>query len=160
MISNFSSGIALAVRKGARTQTRAFAVNPNEIAKRIVSTKSIEKITKSMKMVSAAKLRGDTTRLESGRPFGAAFDQIYHPTVTEDEDPMPEYQKPLYVMITSDRGLCGGVNSFVGKAVKAAIEEDVAKGLSPKLFVVGEKGGPLMVRQYGKYLHGAVVECW
>lgn len=58
---------------------RGFAENPNDIAKRIESTKSIQKITKSMKMVSAAKLRGDTTRLMQGRTFGAGLQQVLNP---------------------------------------------------------------------------------
>lgn len=149
-----------ALRKAARTQIRTFADNPNEIAKRIVSTKSIEKITKSMKMVSAAKLRGDTNRLMDGRTFGATFQKVFHPELKEEEKPIPEYKKPLYVIVSSDRGLCGGVNSYVAKAVKAAINNDLERGVVPKVFVVGEKGSPLMAREYGQYLIGAVTECW
>ena len=69
-----------------RVSTRGFAENPNDIAKRIASTKSIQKITKSMKMVSAAKLRGDTQRLMDGRTFGRGFEQVLNPAeITEEE---------------------------------------------------------------------------
>lgn len=69
-----------------KLSSRGFAENPNDIAKRIASTKSIQKITKSMKMVSAAKLRGDTNRLMEGRNFGKGFEQLLNPVeVTEEE---------------------------------------------------------------------------
>jgi len=144
----------------SKIQSRGFAENPNDIAKRIASTQSIQKITKSMKMVSAAKLRGDTQRLMDGRPFGAGFSQIFAPEAKEEEAPVPEYKNPLYVLISSDRGLCGGVNSFVCKAVKAAVDADVEKGLSPKVVILGDKGGPQMARTHFDYVLGSMGECW
>lgn len=150
------------VRAGgvSKVQSRGFAENPNDIAKRIASTASIQKITKSMKMVSAAKLRGDTQRLMDGRQFGQSFEKIFAPTIKEGEEELPAYEKPLYVLISSDRGLCGGVNSFVCKAVKAAVDEDVKNGLSPRIVILGDKGAPQMARSHGKYLIASMGECW
>mmetsp|Transcript_7899 Transcript_7899/g.10019 ORF Transcript_7899/g.10019 Transcript_7899/m.10019 type:complete len:312 (+) Transcript_7899:228-1163(+) len=144
----------------SKIQSRGFAENPNDIAKRIASTQSIQKITKSMKMVSAAKLRGDTNRLMDGRPFGTGFDKMFNAEPMEEETPLPEYKKPLYVLISSDRGLCGGVNSFVCKAVKAAVDADVEKGLTPRVLILGDKGGPQMARSHAGYVLGSIGECW
>lgn len=150
------------VRAGgvSRVQSRGFAENPNDIAKRIASTQSIQKITKSMKMVSAAKLRGDTNRLMDGRHFSAGFDKVFNAEVKEEETALPEIKSPLYVLISSDRGLCGGVNSFVCKSVKACVDQDVANGLTPKVIVFGDKGSPQLARTHAEYVVGHVGECW
>lgn len=63
-------------------------------------------------------------------------------------------------MISSDRGLCGGVNSYVAKKIKAQLDEDVAGGLDPKVFIVGDKGAPLMQRTHGSLVLGAIAEPW
>lgn len=138
--------------------SRNFGVNPNEIAKRIASTKSIQKITKSMKMVSAAKLRGDTQRLLKSRTFGAGLTQVLDTTDLREGEVAYEFKKPLYVMITTDRGLCGGVNGYVAKKVKLHVDEDTGAGLSPKVFIVGDKGAPLMLRTHGSNVLGSVTE--
>merc|ERR1712162_71009 len=78
----------------------------------------------------------------------------------EEETALPDYQKPLYVLISSDRGLCGGVNSFICKMVKAAIDKDVAAGKEPELLILGEKGWGQMSRTHGKYIIGQMGECW
>jgi len=141
-------------------QQRGMAENLQDIAARIKSTGNIGKITKSMKMVSAAKLRGDTDRLIKGRPFGKVTNPIFVATPGEDDVALEASKKPMYVMITSDRGLCGGVNSFVAKNTKAAIDVDVENGKTPAVFIVGDKGSGPMARQYGDYLIGQVNEPW
>jgi len=145
-------------------QTRGFAINPNEIAKRIQSTKSVEKITKSMKMVSAAKLRGDTERLNQGRPFGKSFMSIFNPVVinSEDEDISinSEAKKPVYVPITTDRGLCGGVNTIVCKQVKLAVDADKANNTDPSIYIVGEKGSSQLSRTHADDIVGSTDETW
>eukprot|EP00516_Mucochytrium_quahogii_P000026 CAMPEP_0203745402 /NCGR_PEP_ID=MMETSP0098-20131031/1150_1 /ASSEMBLY_ACC=CAM_ASM_000208 /TAXON_ID=96639 /ORGANISM=" , Strain NY0313808BC1" /LENGTH=297 /DNA_ID=CAMNT_0050633171 /DNA_START=274 /DNA_END=1167 /DNA_ORIENTATION=+ len=141
-------------------QTRGFAENLKDILNRINSTNNIQKITKSMKMVSAAKLRGDTMRLENGRAFGNSFNKVFEATATDEDTPLDAPKNPMYVVISSDRGLCGGVNSFVSKATKAAIDEDVAAGLNPKVMVIGDKGHAQILRTHGPHLVGQINECW
>eukprot|EP00924_Labyrinthula_sp_SR-Ha-C_P005662 maker-scaffold_14-snap-gene-1.3-mRNA-1 protein AED:0.01 eAED:0.01 QI:398/1/1/1/1/1/3/419/321 len=137
--------------------TRGLAVNPNDIAKRITSTQSIEKITKSMKTVSAVKLRADTKRLMEGRVFGSGFERILNPSLSEEEE-KPEIKNPLYVMISSDKGLCGGVNGYVSKMVKASLDEDSKNDKNPKLMVLGEKGLAMVQRTHGDYIVGTIGE--
>jgi len=142
-----------------KIQTRGFAENLKEIQMRITSTENIRKITASMKMVSAAKLRGDQERLDLGRPFGTTMSKIFNAQPTEEDVVVArEVKNPLYVVISSDRGLCGGVNSAVAKATKAAIDKDVAKGLNPKVFIIGDKGSGPLVRTHGDYVLGQINE--
>lgn len=63
-------------------------------------------------------------------------------------------------MITSDRGLCGGVNGYVAKKVKAQVDEDVKAGKDSKIVVIGDKGGPLMQRGFGARVLGSFSEPW
>lgn len=141
-------------------QSRNFAENLKDIQMRITSTQNIQKITKSMKMVSAAKLRGDTDRLMSGRPFGRAMKKLFNATPGDEDTPLEESKNPMYVVISSDRGLCGGVNSFVCKATRLAVDQDVAAGKNPKIFVIGDKGHGPLVRGHGQYLVGQLNEIW
>ncbi|GBG25516.1 ATP synthase subunit gamma, mitochondrial [Hondaea fermentalgiana] len=143
-----------------KLQSRGFAENLKEIQVRIQSTENIRKITASMKMVSAAKLRGDQERLDQGRPFGKTVEKLFSATPGEDDTPVPPAQSPVYVVVSSDRGLCGGVNSAVAKVTKAAVDSDVANGLSPKIFVIGDKGSGPLVRTHGEYLLGQINEPW
>jgi len=153
-----AGGASLEPREVQRQQRRGFAENLKDIQTRINSTKNIQKITKSMKMVAAAKLRGDQDRLERGRPFGMALSQIFNAVPTEEDDPLPPAQKPVYVVNSGDKGLCGGVNAVVSKAVKSAVDADLANGIKPRIFVIGEKGHGALVRTHGQYLVGQIHE--
>lgn len=151
----------VAMRAGgpnARLQQRGFAENLKAIQMRITSTGNIQKITKSMKMVSAAKLRGDQTRLEVGKAFGASFAPVFNATPGEEDTALAAPQKPMYVVLSSDRGLCGGVNSFVAKATKLAVEEDIAAGKDPKIVVLGDKANAPLVRAFPDRVVGQVHE--
>ncbi|CAM9514454.1 unnamed protein product [Sphacelaria rigidula] len=113
-----------------------------QIMMRINATKNISKITQSMKMVSAAKLRGDEARLRAAQPFNEWTKEINDPPqVTEDGiDTSGWPQKNLIVAITSDRGLCGGVNSFVTRAIRKMLVTTKEEGKDVQIFIVGEKG--------------------
>lgn len=76
------------------------------------SVASINKITKAMKMVSAAKLRAVQRLLTAGRAFGAVPVKFYS---SEKAEPFPVPKNPLMVPYTSDRGLCGAINSSVAR---------------------------------------------
>lgn len=133
---------------------------------KIASTQSIQKITASMKMVAASKMRGAENRLFGGRPFGSAltkffpqpekeFDEgnnIYHLSTEEEENHI--------CLVTSDRGLCGGVNTFVCKTGKFGINELEAAGKSVEVSILGDKGRSQMHRVYGDRISSTMDECY
>jgi F-type H+-transporting ATPase subunit gamma len=94
-----------------------------------------------MKMVSAAKLKGDETRLAAAIPFNQWTYQIC-PEPSEIENATYEElpQKVLIVAFTSDKGLCGGVNSFITRGVRTMIKKLHAQGKDADIAVVGDKG--------------------
>lgn len=107
----------------------------------INATKNIKKITSSMKMVSAAKLKGDENRLALAKPFNAWTGGLNsEPKMIEDAtfDDIP--QKTLIVPFTSERGLCGGINSFITKGTRNCIHALNEKGKECDVVVIGEKG--------------------
>lgn len=117
---------------------------------RIVGTTNIEKITKSMKMVSASKLRGDTSRLMTARSFSKWADEVtgtHHDL--EDFDPKDFGQNNLIILTTSDKGLCGGVNSIMARHTRNLLAKLVAAGKDYQLMIQGEKGRALFRRLYG-----------
>jgi len=100
------------------------------IRKRIKSTKSTEQITKAMKMVAAAKLRGAEERLRAARPYAkmldAVIDDLYRRTNLEGYELVHgrgEAKKIEYLVITSDRGLCGGFNSHIIRYVEQQLKK-------------------------------------
>merc|ERR1719295_2004811 len=119
---------------------------------RLKSVKNIQKITQSMKMVSAAKFAKAERDLKSARPLGIAAQQFYKSAeiTTEKEQP-----KELYVAMTSDRGLAGAVHGNVNKAIRAKLEAKLAAGESldnVKILCVGDKSRAFMQRFFPKQL--------
>lgn len=141
------------------------------LANKIASMTNMEKITSSMKMVAAAKMKGTELRLAAGRVFGsrivaAAFPQ---PEVGEEalEDDIAaqlvtDSDTNAFVVISSDRGLCGGVNSSVVKCTKAAMEKLDAEGkaAAATINVVGDKARGGLERVYGANLACTMDETW
>lgn len=135
---------------------------------KIISVTNIQKITSSMKMVAAAKMAGTEKRLKDGRPFGmrtsaAAFPQSTDVEV-DDFDPsyafMPETgTKHHTVLVTSDRGLCGGVNTVVSKAARLA-NEKVNDSQSMVYSIIGDKGRGQLGRYFPEKLHYTMDETW
>jgi len=125
-----------------------------QIFNQIQSTKNIKKITSSMKMVSAAKLKGDENRLALAKPFNEWTDALCGESVlldTADLDAVTYEdlpQKTLIVPITSDKGLCGGVNSFVNRCTKDAVAKLIAQGKECDVVIVGDKGRSQMSRVF------------
>merc|ERR1711994_576691 len=97
--------------------------NLKAIAIRLKSVKNIQKITQSMKMVSAAKYARAERDLKAARPYGAGEQAFYEQAkVGEDPEGAPAPAgKELYVALTSDRGLCGGVHSSICKTIRAEL---------------------------------------
>ncbi len=100
-----------------------------QIRKRITSVKNTRKITKAMKMVSAAKLRRATDKAESSRPYEQELLQICS-TVLQDFEwksalsEKREVKKVCLVIVSSDRGLCGSLNTTLFKAVSKYLDEN------------------------------------
>jgi len=133
-----------------------------QILMRITSTSNIAKITKSMKMVSAAKMRGAQSRLNQGTPFCKWLDTIgSKPIVAEDSDLSSNQigRENMMIPISSDRGLCGGCNSYVAKATKSQMDKFPSTA-STSMFIIGEKGRSQLRRQCADHFKGSVAECW
>ena len=116
------------------------------IRKRINSVKKTSKITKAMKMVSAAKLRRAQAAIENLRPYATALDQVVAAVAMRSESlehpflQPREAKKRLFLVITSDRGLCGGFNNTLNRRLEYDLKERAARGESFSLFPVGKKG--------------------
>merc|ERR1712223_1463470 len=98
--------------------------NLKAIAIRLKSVKNIQKITQSMKMVSAAKYARAERDLKKARPYGTGAQAFYDQAKIGEEAegaPAAAGGKELYVAITSDRGLCGGVHSSICKTIRAEL---------------------------------------
>jgi len=134
-----------------------------QILNKINASKNIQKITGSMKMVSAAKLKGDEKRLELAKPFNSWTDALCPEPVSLEETDLVTYeelpQKTLILPITSDKGLCGGVNSFVSRAVRDAVPKIIKQGKEVDIVVVGDKGRSQMARSVPDYIRRTVTEC-
>jgi len=133
-------------RVAQRVYVRGMATE-KQIANQIVSTKNISKITASMKMVSAAKLKGDEKRLASAKPYNAWADAICGPGQEiefANFDDLP--QRILVVPMSSDKGLCGGINSYITRATKTIIAKAQSDGKEVDLVVVGDKGRAQLAR--------------
>lgn len=105
-----------------------------EIAIRLKSVKSIQKITKSMKMVSAAKFARAERDLKAARVFGACSGSLIEKSGVEAPE---KGTSELHVLISSDRGLCGAVHSSISRAIKAMMKE--SDGVNRKFVIVGDK---------------------
>lgn len=113
-----------------------------EISTRLKSVTSIQKITKSMKMVSAAKFARAEKTLKDARangPASLALSEQGKVPVDEQTD------KQVIVTISSDRGLCGAIHSGVAKAVKLALKAAPA-GVENRLVIVGDKSKAILSR--------------
>jgi F-type H+-transporting ATPase subunit gamma len=131
------------------------------IKKRIKSVKSTQKITKAMKMVAAAKLRKAQESAEKGRPYSQKMQNIILNLTKSINDPQNapkllvgtgEDKKYLCVVLTADRGLCGGFNSNICKLAKNNFKKIISEGKDLKIITVGSKGLDQIKREYGKYV--------
>ena len=133
----------------------------DDLKKRIKSVKSTQKITKAMKMVAAAKLKKAQDNAEKGRPYSEKLQNIIlNLTKTiSDKDNAPKLligngkdQVYLCVVLTADRGLCGGFNSNISKLAKKHFKNILKDGKVLKIITVGSKGYDQIKTDYGKYI--------
>ena len=121
----------------------------DDLKKRIASVKSTQKITKAMKMVAAAKLRRAQESAEKGRPYSEKMNNIILNLSSgiSDKENAPKLlsgsgnnKVHLCVVMTSDRGLCGGFNSNIIKKAKSFFAKLTEDGKDLKIITVGSKG--------------------
>ena len=133
----------------------------DDLKKRIKSVKSTQKITKAMKMVAAAKLRKAQENAERGRPYTQKMKNIILNLTKSINDPnnAPKLlvgsgkdQTYLCVVLTADRGLCGGFNSNICKLAKTNFRKIINQGKDLKIIIVGSKGLDQIKREYEKYI--------
>ena len=133
----------------------------DDLKKRIKSVKSTQKITKAMKMVAAAKLRRAQESAEKGRPFSEKMNNIILnlSRSISDKDNASKFligtgkdATHLCVVITADRGLCGGFNTNICRKAKNYFEKILKENKILKIITVGSKGNDQLKRIYGKYI--------
>ena len=130
----------------------------DDLKKRIASVKSTQKITKAMKMVAAAKLRRAQESAEKGRPYSEKMNNVILNLSSgiSDKENAPKLlsgtgndKVHLCVVMTSDRGLCGGFNSNIIKKAKSYFSKILSEGKELKIITVGSKGNDQLKRMYG-----------
>ena len=130
----------------------------DDLKKRISSVKSTQKITKAMKMVAAAKLKRAQESAEKGRPYSQKMNNVILNLSSgiSDKDNAPKLlsgtgkeQIHLCVVMTSDRGLCGGFNANIIKKAKSYFSKIVSEGKELKIITVGSKGNDQLKRTFG-----------
>jgi F-type H+-transporting ATPase subunit gamma len=120
--------------------------NLKSIKKRIVSVKNTRQITKAMKMVSAAKLRRAQENVVAARPYAGKLAEVLERLArTQESDASPlmvkrDGARALLVVVTSDRGLCGGFNANLSKAAERFIKERSGDFKEMSLMTIGRKG--------------------
>ena len=133
----------------------------DDLRKRISSVKSTQKITKAMKMVAAAKLRKAQEMAEKGRPYSEKMDVIIQNLSRAISDPSNapkllfgtgENKTHLCIVMTADRGLCGGFNTNICKLAKNYFNKTLKESKNLKIITVGSKGLDQLKREYNKYI--------
>ena len=133
-----------------------------ELKDRIGSVKSTQKITKAKQMVAAAKLRRAQASAEAGRPYAERLGAVMASLAGKvSGDSAPKLlagtgsdQRNLLVVVNTDKGLCGGLNSNLVKAAKVKAQELLAQGKSVEFYLVGKKGRAPLSRDYADAITG------
>jgi len=136
-----------------------------DLKNRIGSVKSTRKITKAMQMVAAAKLRRAQEAAEAARPYAERMNAVVAGLASSvaGSEGAPRLlagtgadKVYLLVVMTSERGLCGGFNTVIVRLARARINELLAAGKTVKILTVGKKGREQLKRDYGQYFIGHV----
>ncbi len=137
--------------------------NLKEIRKRITSVKATQKITRAMKMVAGARLNRAQQRITAMRPYAVTTGRVLrevvsagvgdeaasnHPLLAKREE-----KRALYLVVTSDRGLCGSFNSSINKQAEAEWRTTQAAGREVQLALIGRKGRDYFRRRKAPVFH-------
>lgn len=135
--------------------------NLSDLKNRIASVKSTRKITKAMQMVASAKLRRAQDAAQAGRPYAEHFNAVMTglaSSVSESEGG-PKLLTgtgsdsiQLLIVMTAERGLCGGFNSNIVKLARAEAKKLLSEGKKVKIITVGKKGRESLKREFGDVL--------
>ncbi len=124
-----------------------------EIRGKIKSVENTKKITKAMEMVAASKMRKAQERMRHARPYSDKIRNI----AANLSQANPEYRNPFliehpdaktvgFIVITTDKGLCGGLNTNVLRALTAKLKECDAQGIKAECVAIGSKGNAFLNR--------------
>ena len=124
-----------------------------EIRDQIGSIKNTQKITRAMEMVAASKMRKAQKRMEASRPYAQKMRNV----ISHLAHAHPEYKHPYFsdgrdikkvgfIVVTSDRGLCGGLNTNLLKSTIAAMKDWRDKSVDVSLCCIGQKGSSFLSR--------------
>jgi len=139
--------------------------NLKDLKNRISSVKSTRKITKAMQMVAAAKLRRAQDAAELSRPYTERFNAVMAGLAagSAGSDSAPKLlsgtgsdEVQLLVVMTAERGLCGGFNGNISKLAKSHAQKLIAEGKTVKILTVGKKGRDALKRDLGDHFVGHV----
>ncbi len=121
--------------------------SPREIKKRIVSVTNTKKITRTMEMVATAKSKKMSNRVNASKPFSdkikelvgslsSLASKVESPLLRREDNP----KKLAVLVVTANRGLCGGYNSNIFRMTRTFLAELKAKGIAYDLYIIGKKG--------------------
>ena len=130
-----------------------------DLKNRIGSVKSTQKITSAMKMVAAAKLRKAQEQAIASRPYCSSMEKIVSSLANKLIDNAPdllkgkkEIKKQLLVVFSADRGLCGGFNGSISRAVKLEVKKSKDLGIETKLLFVGRKSADTLKKDFQEHI--------
>ncbi|KAJ7050488.1 ATPase, F1 complex, gamma subunit domain-containing protein [Mycena amicta] len=149
MLARRTISRAPAVLSGAGPGNARNMATLREIELRLKSVKNIEKITKTMKMIASSQLAKAQRAMTAGKQYGIANSEVFANSTTAT--PAPNTSR-LFIVVSSDKGLCGGIHSSVTKATRRAIggleesplldaesKKPVEVDSSSPIFVIGDK---------------------
>lgn len=144
MLGRFGPMVAVVAHNAPAQQQQRGMATLKAISIRLKSVKNIQKITQSMKMVSAAKYARAERDLKQVRPIGNGAKQFYEQA---EIAPPADVPQKLFIAVTSDRGLCGAVHTSVARHIRTELGKD---DQNVKVVCVGDKSRAILSRIYGK----------
>ncbi|KAJ3483864.1 hypothetical protein NLI96_g6023 [Meripilus lineatus] len=119
-----------------------------EIELRLKSVRNIEKITKSMKMIASTKLAKAQRAMQAGKEYGIANSEVFNHAPAEQSG-----KRKLFIVVSSDKGLCGGIHSSVSKQTRRTFaEKDATFETDSPIMVIGDKSKAQLSRALPKNL--------
>ncbi|KAK9278096.1 hypothetical protein L1049_027654 [Liquidambar formosana] len=128
------------------------SISTQIVRNRMKSVKNIQKITKAMKMVAASKLRAIQSKAENSRGLWQPF------TALLGDTPSVDVKKNVIITVSSDKGLCGGINSTSVKISKAVYKLNSGPEKESKYVILGEKAKAQLIRDSKKDIDLCITE--
>jgi len=141
------------IRQARCPPARGFA-SAQALRQRIQAIKNIKKITTAMKVVATVKLRAAQEALMVARFFQRSLAEVVKPT-----GKLPPVKKLLWVGMSSDRGLCGGINSSISRGIRDSILETPAEITDRGIVLYGDKCRSGLNTQFGHLFKTALSDC-